>query len=108
MSNVHNTIEQSSVDVKRTSYITGRFHAFIGNLANNFKVLMLYYQNVFLKTCPMFKTQLIKTVLMYSVMQSDGIVFAKMSSWTDLTWYTGMKTAFKTKIMKNESFGILL
>ena len=33
-----------------------------------------------------------------------GIVFAEMSSWTALAWYIVMKTAFKTKSMKSESF----
>ena len=35
-----------------------------------------------------------------------GTVFADMSSWTALTWYTVMTTASKTKNMKSESFGI--
>ena len=35
-----------------------------------------------------------------------GTVFAEMSSWTVLTWYTVRKTAFKTKNMKSEYFGI--
>ena len=35
-------------------------------------------------------------------------VCAEMSSWKSLTWYTVMKTAFKTKNMKNESFGIFI
>ena len=33
-------------------------------------------------------------------------VLAEMSSWTTLTWYTVMKTAFKTQNMKSELFGI--
>ena len=35
-----------------------------------------------------------------------GTVFAEMSFWTGLAWHTVMKTVFKTKIMKSESFGI--
>ena len=35
-----------------------------------------------------------------------GTVFAEMSSWTALAWYTVMKTAFKTKSMISESFEI--
>ena len=31
-----------------------------------------------------------------------------MSSWTALTWYTVVKTAFKTKNRKSKSFGILI
>ena len=37
-----------------------------------------------------------------------GIVFTEMSSLIALPWYTVMKTAFRTKNMKNESFGILM
>ena len=37
-----------------------------------------------------------------------GTVFAEMSSWAALTWYTVMKTGFKTKNMKSESFGIFI
>ena len=32
-----------------------------------------------------------------------GTVFAELSSWTALEWYTVMKTAFKTKNTKRES-----
>ena len=39
----------------------------------------------------------------YSVMQSDGIVYAEMSSWTAFIWYTAMKTVFKTNNIKSES-----
>ena len=39
----------------------------------------------------------------YSVMQPDGD-----SSWTALTLYTVMKTAFRTKNMERESFGIFI
>ena len=35
-------------------------------------------------------------------------VFADMSSWEALTWYTVMKTAFKAKNMKSEYFGIFI
>ena len=35
-------------------------------------------------------------------------VFAEMSSWTALTWYEVTKTAFKTKNIKRESFGIFI
>ena len=34
-----------------------------------------------------------------------GTVVAEMSSWTALARYTVMKTAFKTKSVKRESFG---
>ena len=34
-----------------------------------------------------------------------GTICAEMLSWTALTWYTVLKTEFKTKNMKNESFG---
>ena len=35
--------------------------------------------------------------------------FAEMSSWIALTWYTVMKTAYKTKyIYENESAGIFI
>ena len=34
-----------------------------------------------------------------------GKVFAEMSSWTALAWYTVMKTAFRTKSIKRDSFG---
>ena len=37
-----------------------------------------------------------------------GTVFKEISSWTALTWYTVMKTEFKNKNMKSESFGILI
>ena len=37
-----------------------------------------------------------------------GIGFEEMSSWTALTWYTAMKTAFKTNVMKSEYFGIFI
>ena len=37
-----------------------------------------------------------------------GTVFAEISSWTALKWYTVMKTEFKTKNMKTESFGIFI
>ena len=37
-----------------------------------------------------------------------GTVFAEMSSWTDIAWYTVMKTVFKTKSMKSESFVIFI
>ena len=37
-----------------------------------------------------------------------GTVFAEMSSWIALTWYTVMKTAFNTKNMKSESYGIFI
>ena len=33
---------------------------------------------------------------------ADGNSFAEMSSWTALTWYTVMKTAFKPKNMKKQ------
>ena len=35
-----------------------------------------------------------------------GTAFEEMLSWTALTWYTVLKTAFKTKIGKSESLGI--
>ena len=35
-------------------------------------------------------------------------VFAEMSSWTVLTLFTVMKTAFKTNNMKREFFGIFM
>ena len=31
-----------------------------------------------------------------------------MSSWTALTWYTAIKTAFKAQDMESEYFGILI
>ena len=31
-----------------------------------------------------------------------GTVFEEMSSWTALTWYLGMKTAYKTKYMRKK------
>ena len=31
-----------------------------------------------------------------------------MSSWTALTWYTAMKTAFKANVMKSEYYGIFI
>ena len=42
-----------------------------------------------------------------------GIVFAEVSSWTALPWYKSdedsiLKTTFRTKNMKNESFGIFI
>ena len=37
-----------------------------------------------------------------------GIVFAEISSWTALTRYTAMKTAFKTNVMKSEYFVIFI
>ena len=37
-----------------------------------------------------------------------GTVFEEMSSWTALIWYTVMKTAFRSKNMKSESFGIFI
>ena len=33
-----------------------------------------------------------------------GAVLAEMSSWPNLTWYTVMQTAFKTKNMKSIPF----
>ena len=37
-----------------------------------------------------------------------GTGFAQMSSWPALTWYTVIKTAFKTKNRKRESFCIFI
>ena len=37
-----------------------------------------------------------------------GPVFAEMSSYTALTWYTVMKTPFKLKNVKSESFGTFI
>ena len=37
-----------------------------------------------------------------------GTVFAEMSSWTALKWCIVIKTSFKTKNMKSESFGIFI
>ena len=37
-----------------------------------------------------------------------GTLFAEMSSWMALTWYTVMKTAFKTNYMESESVGIFI
>ena len=37
-----------------------------------------------------------------------GTVIEEISSWTALTWYTVMKTEFKTKNIKSESFGIFI
>ena len=37
-----------------------------------------------------------------------GTVFAEMSSWTALTCYKVMKSAFKTKNMQSESFVIFI
>ena len=37
-----------------------------------------------------------------------GAVFAEMSSWAALTWYTEMETACKTKNMKSESVSIFI
>ena len=34
-----------------------------------------------------------------------GTIFAEMTSWTALTSYIVIKTAFKTKIIKSESVG---
>ena len=36
------------------------------------------------------------------------IVFEQMSSWTPLTMYLGMKTAFETKYIKASMFGLLV
>ena len=38
----------------------------------------------------------------------NRIVFEEMSSWTELTWYIGMKTAFQTKYMNINIFGLVL
>ena len=35
-----------------------------------------------------------------------GTVFAEMSSWAALAWYTDNEDAIKTTNMKSESFGI--
>ena len=44
--------------------------------------------------------------------QCDAIrweyVFAEMSSWTPLTWYTFIKTVVKTNNIKRQSFGIFI
>ena len=49
------------------------------------------------------------TLNTYSVMQSDGNSFlSEMSSRAALTGYTVFKTAFKTKNMKTETFGIFI
>ena len=37
-----------------------------------------------------------------------GTVFEEMSSWTAVIWYTVMKTGFRSKNMKSESFGIFI
>ena len=37
-----------------------------------------------------------------------GTVFVEMSSWKALTGFTVMKTAFKTKNMNSEFFGIFI
>ena len=37
-----------------------------------------------------------------------GTVYAEMLSWKALTWYIVMKTAFMTKNMESESFGIFI
>ena len=37
-----------------------------------------------------------------------GNVFADISSWTALTWFIGIKTAFKTTNIKSESFVIFI
>ena len=37
-----------------------------------------------------------------------GTVITEMSSWTALTWQTGMKTAFETKNIKSNYFGTFI
>ena len=46
--------------------------------------------------------------LKYTVMQSDGQSFCGYVVSNSFKWYTVMKTAFKTKNMKSESFRIII
>ena len=51
------------------------------------------------------KLNFMSALFCYTALRNHcAIVHYEMSSWTALTWYMGMKAAFKTKYMKSKYF----
>ena len=76
---------------------------FIVLIHNNLKILPIWAS-----PWTLWSVLCICSVLQYTVqtptISSYSLEMKEMSSWSSLTWHTGMKTAFQTKYLKSKYF----